>query len=96
MLIGTSETWALLCQCLKVDYPVVNMGKLLEAQINLMVVTDEQMKRVREPNDDLLEGDDEVLQIGNVGKLMNGIRNIQRLTLSSDTLEVSFLFFYCV
>ncbi|CAN6832189.1 unnamed protein product [Brassica oleracea] len=69
------------------DYPVVNMGKLLEAHINLMV-TDEQMKRVREPNHDLLEGDDEVLQFSNVVKLVNGTRNVQRLTLTSDTLEV--------
>nr|VDD12644.1 unnamed protein product [Brassica oleracea] len=74
------------------DYPVVNMGKLLEAHINLMV-TDEQMKRVREPNHDLLEGDDEgdvVLHFGNVVKLINGIENVQTLSLTSDTLEVSF------
>ena len=75
------------------DYPLVNMGKLLEARINL-IVKDDQIKRVREPNNDLLQDDagNVVLQFGNVVKLMNGIQNIQILYLTADTLEVSSLF----
>uniref|UniRef100_A0A1J3FLU4 F-box/LRR-repeat protein n=1 Tax=Noccaea caerulescens TaxID=107243 RepID=A0A1J3FLU4_NOCCA len=74
------------------DYPVVNMKKLVEAVINL-TVTDDQVKRLREPNNDLLEEeeddeDDAVLHFGNVVKLMNGIQNVQRLHLCVDTLEV--------
>ncbi|KAG7566516.1 FBD domain [Arabidopsis suecica] len=68
------------------DYPFVKMGKLCEARINL-IVKDDQIKRVRDPNNDLLEGD-VVLQFGNVVKLMNGIQNIQTLYLTADTLEV--------
>lgn len=70
------------------DYPLVNMGKLLEARICLMI-TDDQVKRVREPNNDLLEADDEVLKFGNVVKLFSGIKNVQKLTLPSDSLVVS-------
>ncbi|CAH8269100.1 unnamed protein product [Arabidopsis lyrata] len=72
------------------DYPLVKMGKLFQARINLIVKNEDQIKRIREPNNDLLEDDegDVVLQFGNVVKLMNGIQNIQKLYLTADTLEV--------
>ncbi|XP_010450919.1 PREDICTED: F-box/LRR-repeat protein At5g38396-like [Camelina sativa] len=71
------------------DYPVVNMENLVEARISLLV-TEDQIKRARAPNDYLLdEGDDNVvLRFENVGKLLNGIRNVQYLELSAVTLEV--------
>ncbi|CAH2063605.1 unnamed protein product [Thlaspi arvense] len=77
------------------DYPLVNMEKLLEARINLMV-DDAQTKRLRPPNNDVLEDDEDdedddgdvVLKFGNVVKLMNGLQNVQKLSLLSDTLEV--------
>ncbi|KAG2296715.1 hypothetical protein Bca52824_043384 [Brassica carinata] len=74
------------------DYPVVNMNKLFHAVINL-IVTDKQVKRLREPNNELLlEDDDEegnvFVHFGNVVKLMNGIQNVQKLSLTADTLEV--------
>ncbi|XP_019088775.1 PREDICTED: F-box/LRR-repeat protein At5g38396-like [Camelina sativa] len=76
------------------DYPVVNMENLVEARISLLV-TEDQIKRARAPNDYLLdEGDDNVvLRFENVGKLMNGIRNVQYLELSPVTLEISYLLF---
>ncbi|XP_010504857.1 PREDICTED: F-box/LRR-repeat protein At3g58930-like [Camelina sativa] len=72
------------------DYPVVNMKKLSEARINLITKDEDQIKRIREPNNDLLEDDegDVVLQFVNVVKLMSGIKNIQKLSLTADTLEV--------
>ncbi|XP_010505483.1 PREDICTED: F-box protein At3g03040-like [Camelina sativa] len=68
------------------DYPLVNMKNLLSARI-ILAVTNEQVKRIRLPNDELLEGD-VVLKFGNVVKLMNGIQHVQDLHLHSDTLEV--------
>ena len=68
------------------DYPLVNMNKLVHAVINL-IVTDKQVKRLREPNN---EDDDVVVHFGNVVKLMNGIQNVQILSFTADTLEVSF------
>ncbi|XP_010512119.1 PREDICTED: F-box/LRR-repeat protein At3g58930-like isoform X2 [Camelina sativa] len=59
------------------DYPLVNMENLFVARINLILVTEDQIKRVRTPN-----------QFGNVVKLLNGIKNIQKLSLTADTLEV--------
>ncbi|CAA7016731.1 unnamed protein product [Microthlaspi erraticum] len=76
------------------DYPVVNMENLLEARINL-IVTDGQIKRLRGTLDDdeeLKDGEaeegDVVLHFGNVVKLMYGIRNVRKLCLPADTLEV--------
>ncbi|KAL0741393.1 hypothetical protein Bca4012_082906 [Brassica carinata] len=70
------------------DYPLVNMKKLVEATISL-IVTDAQIKRLREqPNNDELLVGDVVIHFGNVVKLMNGIQNVQRLSLTSDALEV--------
>ncbi|KAL9281609.1 F-box/LRR-repeat protein [Arabidopsis thaliana] len=65
------------------DYPLVNMENLLEARINLGV-TEGQIRRAREPNNN----DEVVLRFPNVGKLMNGIRNVQCLDLSANTLEM--------
>ncbi|EOA26183.1 hypothetical protein CARUB_v10019621mg [Capsella rubella] len=72
------------------DYPVVNMGKLVEARLNLILQCEDQIRRVREPNNVFLEDDegDVALQFVNVVKLMNGIQNIQKLSLTADTLEV--------
>ncbi|KAF8082912.1 hypothetical protein N665_0800s0009 [Sinapis alba] len=73
------------------DYPLVNMKKLFHATINL-IVTDKQVKRLREPNNELLEEEDDegnvFLHFGNVVKLMNGIQNVQKLSFTADTLEV--------
>ncbi|XP_018440703.1 F-box/LRR-repeat protein At3g58930 [Raphanus sativus] len=74
------------------DYPLVNMKKLIHATINL-IVTDKQVKRLREPNNELLEDEDDdegnvVVHFGNVVKLMNGIQNVQQLSFTADTLEV--------
>ncbi|CAH8330115.1 unnamed protein product [Eruca vesicaria subsp. sativa] len=50
------------------------------------------VKRQREPNNELLEDDDDegnvVVHFGNVVKLMNGIQNVQILSINADTLEV--------
>ncbi|KAL1209163.1 F-box protein [Cardamine amara subsp. amara] len=73
------------------DYALVNMENLVDARINLLV-TEDQIKRAREPNNDLVEDDEEeedvVLRFGNVKKLMSGIRNVKKLFLSPTTLEV--------
>ncbi|XP_018440487.1 F-box/LRR-repeat protein At3g58930-like [Raphanus sativus] len=72
------------------DYPVVNMKKLVHATINL-IVTDEQVKRLRESDNDLAEDDDAddvFVDFGNVAKLMNGIQTVQQLSFTADTLEV--------
>ncbi|KAH0850012.1 hypothetical protein HID58_095871 [Brassica napus] len=77
------------------DYPLVNMKKLCDATINL-ILTDKQVKRLREPNNEFgEEEEDEVedegnvlVNFGNVVKLMNGIQNVQKLSFTADTLEV--------
>ncbi|CAA7024345.1 unnamed protein product [Microthlaspi erraticum] len=74
------------------DYPLVNMNKIVEASIDL-IIKDDHVKRLREPDNDLLEEDDahvDVFKFGNAVKLMNGIQNVQKLDLSADTIEVSF------
>ncbi|CAN6905264.1 hypothetical protein Bca4012_095647 [Brassica carinata] len=68
------------------------MDNLVEAQVHLLV-TEDEINRVRAPHDDeffgLDEGlDDPILLFPNVGKLMNGIRNVKYLDLEPDTLEV--------
>ncbi|XP_023638416.1 F-box protein At3g59000 isoform X2 [Capsella rubella] len=72
------------------DYPLVKMENLREARIFLLV-TDDEIERLRAPNNDWLEDDmdDVVPRFQHVGKLMNGIRNVEYLDLSSDTLECS-------
>ncbi|XP_006283699.2 F-box/LRR-repeat protein At1g52650 isoform X1 [Capsella rubella] len=66
------------------DYPVVKMENLFEASISLLL-TDDQIERARTPN---WAEDDFVHRLVNVGKLMNGIRNVQCLNLSPNTLEI--------
>ncbi|VYS48898.1 unnamed protein product [Arabidopsis thaliana] len=68
------------------DYPLAKMEKLSEARISLLV-TEYQIERARAPNIYWVE-DDVVLRLVNVGKLMKGIRNVQYLNLSPNTLEV--------
>ncbi|XP_010417389.1 PREDICTED: F-box protein At3g03040-like [Camelina sativa] len=68
------------------DYPLVNMKNLSQARIVLRA-NDDQIKRLRGPNNVLLE-DDVVHHFGNVVKLMNGIQNVRELHLCPDTLEV--------
>ncbi|EFH54505.1 predicted protein [Arabidopsis lyrata subsp. lyrata] len=62
------------------DYPLVKMGKLFQARINLIVKNEDQIKRIREPNNDLLEDDegDVVLQFGNVKLQVSGFRGTIR------------------
>ncbi|XP_020880533.1 F-box protein At3g59000-like [Arabidopsis lyrata subsp. lyrata] len=71
------------------DYHLANLQNLFEARINL-VVTKDQIERARAPNNDWLEDDEDdvALRLGNVAKLMYGIRNVQKLCLTSSTLEV--------
>ncbi|CAA7024405.1 unnamed protein product [Microthlaspi erraticum] len=72
---------------IKID---VQAGYEVEASIDL-IIKDDHVKRLREPDNDLLEEDDghvDVLKFGNAVKLMNGIQNVQKLDLSADTIEV--------
>ncbi|XP_048596518.1 F-box/LRR-repeat protein At3g58930-like [Brassica napus] len=77
------------------DYPLVNMKKLCDATINL-ILTDKQVKRLREPNNEFWEEEEDevedegnvLVNFGNVVKLMNGIQNVQKLSFTADTLEV--------
>lgn len=73
------------------DYPVVNLTNLVEARLNLLVKED-QIQLIRaEPNGE--DDDDVILRFRNVSKLMSGLRNVQKLSLTADTLEVQLLFF---
>ncbi|ESQ44192.1 hypothetical protein EUTSA_v10006398mg [Eutrema salsugineum] len=74
------------CDALAEDYPQVNLKNVVEAQIHLLV-TQGQIEQARALNNDLLEGD-VFPGIGNVRKLVSGIKNVQELYLSPDTLEV--------
>ncbi|CAA7039042.1 unnamed protein product [Microthlaspi erraticum] len=65
------------------DYPKLNLEHLVEARLNLMARKG-QLKLIR----GLDIEDDEVRPFGNVWKLMSAIRNVRKLGLSSDTLEV--------
>ncbi|XP_019093369.1 PREDICTED: F-box/LRR-repeat protein At5g38396-like [Camelina sativa] len=71
------------------DYTLVNMENLSEAQIRLLA-TRYEVKRARAaPNNDhlpIIEGF--LSRFTNLGKLMNGIRNVRYLDLSGETLEV--------
>ncbi|KFK35127.1 hypothetical protein AALP_AA5G240300 [Arabis alpina] len=71
------------------DYPLINFENLIEARINL-IVTDDQVEQARAVVDEWLEADEDdfALRLGNVTKLMNGIRNVEKLYLTSGTLEV--------
>ncbi|XP_056847366.1 F-box protein At3g59000-like, partial [Raphanus sativus] len=54
------------------DYPVVNMGNLVDAQIDLF----------------LRDNDEDAHRYSKVWKLFHGIRNVPNLSLFTDTLEV--------
>ncbi|KFK35131.1 hypothetical protein AALP_AA5G241700 [Arabis alpina] len=71
------------------DYPKVNLTNLVMARIDLQL-TEDQIDRGRDPNIDGLEddGDNVFLRFGNAGKLFSGVKNVQKLYLSSDSLEV--------
>ncbi|KFK40003.1 hypothetical protein AALP_AA3G317500 [Arabis alpina] len=65
------------------DYPKVVLTSLVEALLDLMVIED-QVQLIRWANDENVF----VLRLRNVSKLMSGIRNVQRLFFSADTIEV--------
>ncbi|KAG2324764.1 hypothetical protein Bca52824_007492 [Brassica carinata] len=78
------------------DYPVVNMGNLVDAQIDFFL-SRLHMKQLREPDLDWF--DDQVvlpfsnmwnrgLVIRNMWNFFHGIRNVRNLDLFPDTLEV--------
>ncbi|KAF2616432.1 hypothetical protein F2Q68_00041758 [Brassica cretica] len=68
------------------DYPVVNLTSLVEARLNLLVKEDQvELIRAAAPNGE----DDVVIQrFRNVSKLMSGLINVEKLSLSADTLEL--------
>ncbi|CAA7016736.1 unnamed protein product [Microthlaspi erraticum] len=68
------------------DYPEVNLNKVVTAHVNL-VLTQGQIEQARSLNNDVAV-DDAFAGLGNVWKLVAGIRNVQELHLSPDTLEV--------
>ncbi|XP_018442910.1 putative F-box protein At3g58820 [Raphanus sativus] len=61
------------------DYPVVNMGNLVDAQINFSEI---HIKSLGEP-----DNDEDALRFSNVWKLFHGMRNVPHLSLLPDTLE---------
>ncbi|CAG7902977.1 unnamed protein product [Brassica rapa] len=64
------------------DYPVVNMGNLVDAQIDFFL-SDSQLKQLREP-----DNDEDAHRYSKVWKLFHGIRYVGNLCLLPDTLEV--------
>ncbi|ESQ44193.1 hypothetical protein EUTSA_v10006457mg, partial [Eutrema salsugineum] len=68
------------------DYPLVNLGNLVEAHIELKVYY-HQMEQLSARNDDWLE-DDVFLRHGNVRKLVRGISNVHKLYLSPGAFQV--------
>ncbi|XP_018515198.2 F-box/LRR-repeat protein At3g58930 isoform X2 [Brassica rapa] len=65
------------------DYPKVNLPNLAEAVL-ILKVTEHQIDLIREPDDE----DDVSLRLGNVWKLISGLRNVNKLFISAETLEV--------
>ncbi|KAG2324766.1 hypothetical protein Bca52824_007494 [Brassica carinata] len=68
--------------CAAWDYPVVNMGNLVDAQIDFFL-SDSQLKPLGEP-----DNDEDALRYSNVWKLFHGMRNVPHLSLLPNTLEV--------
>ncbi|XP_023639082.1 putative F-box protein At3g58950 isoform X1 [Capsella rubella] len=66
------------------DYPKVNFTNLVEALLDLTVNGLKFMLEITSRGDE----DHVFLRFRNVSKLMSGIRHVQKLYLSSDTLEV--------
>ncbi|CAN6821317.1 unnamed protein product [Brassica oleracea] len=65
------------------DYPKVNLPNLAEAVLDLKL-TGHDIELILAPNDE----DDVSLRLRNVWKLISGLRNVQRLFISAETLEV--------
>ncbi|KAG7561376.1 F-box-like domain superfamily [Arabidopsis thaliana x Arabidopsis arenosa] len=65
------------------DYPTVNLTNLVDARLNL-IVSDDQIELIRAPNDE----NEVLMRLRNVWKLISGIRNVQKLCFSADTLEL--------
>ncbi|XP_009150780.2 F-box/LRR-repeat protein At3g58930 [Brassica rapa] len=65
------------------DYPKVNLPNLAEALLDFKV-TGHQIDLIREPDDE----DEVSLRLGNVWKLISGLRNVNKLFISAETLEV--------
>ena len=66
------------------DYPKVNLPNLAEALLDFKVTRD-QVDLIRAPDDE----DDVSLRLRNVWKLISGLRNVNTLFISAETLEVS-------
>ena len=69
------------------DYPKVNLPDLAEAVLDLKL-NGHDILLIRAPNYE----DDVSLRLRNVWKLITGLRNVQRLIISAETLEVSCYF----
>ncbi|KAG5394242.1 hypothetical protein IGI04_024205 [Brassica rapa subsp. trilocularis] len=65
------------------DYPKVNLPNLAEALLDFKVTRD-QVELIRAPDDE----DEVSLRLGNVWKLISGLRNVNKLFISAETLEV--------
>nr|VDC94774.1 unnamed protein product [Brassica oleracea] len=65
------------------DYPKVNLPNLAEALLDFKVTRD-QVDLIRAPDDE----DDVSLRLRNVWKLISGLRNVNTLFISAETLEV--------
>lgn len=59
------------------DYPLVNMGNLVDAQMIIFLLNEHQLNKLKQ-----LRGPD------HVWKLFHGLRNVQNLDLFPDTFEV--------
>ncbi|XP_020880537.1 F-box/LRR-repeat protein At3g58900-like isoform X3 [Arabidopsis lyrata subsp. lyrata] len=79
------------CDSLAEDYPQVNLKNLVEAQIHLLL-TQGQIEQARALNNEMLV-DDVFPGLGNAWKLITGLKNVQQLYLSPDTLECRFVSF---
>lgn len=68
------------------DYPKINLSSVVEVVLNIIASTS-QIDQIRSSNNN-----NEVLRYGNVWKLMNGIRNVKKLTVTYFTFQVSFFY----
>ncbi|RID54507.1 hypothetical protein BRARA_G01823 [Brassica rapa] len=72
------------------DYPVVNMGNLVDTQIDFYL-SQLHIKLLGAPGND-----EDALPYSNAWKLFHGIRNVSHLSLFPDALEVRFLIQFLV
>uniref|UniRef100_A0A1J3INW5 Putative F-box protein n=1 Tax=Noccaea caerulescens TaxID=107243 RepID=A0A1J3INW5_NOCCA len=63
------------------------MKNLIDAQINFFL-SEDQLKQVREPDNDYWFDEEDALGYSNVWKLFHGIQKVPHLDLFPDTLEV--------